>query len=221
MDIELWTIVFRTILVYVIILVIFRLMGKREIGELSILDLVVFIMLAEIAVFSVEEPSESFAHAFVPMVVLLVIQRASALISLKSQFFRELIDGKPSIIIREGKIDEREMRKQRYNFDDLMQQLRENGTEKISDVNFAILEPSGKLSVFENEGNGSSGEQGFITPLIADGKVQHQNLKQNNKDEEWLLNELHKRGYNQASQISFLTVDNQNKWYIDEYDEKR
>jgi len=219
LDIQFWTIVFRTVLVYIIILFIFRLMGKREIGELSILDLVVFIMLAEIAVFSVEEPSESFMHAFVPMIVLLIIQRGSALISLKSQSFREMVDGKPSMIIREGKIDEREMRKQRYNFDDLMQQLRENGTEKISDVDFAVLEPSGKLSVFENQGN--SGEKGFITPLIADGKVQHENLKQNEKDEEWLIKELHKRGYENPKQISFLTVDNQNKWYIDEYDEKR
>ncbi len=196
-------------------------MGKREIGELSILDLVVFVMLAEMAVFSVEEPSESLAHAFIPMVVLLLIQRASAYISLKSQSFRDLVDGKPSMIIREGKIDEKEMRKQRYNFDDLMQQLRENGTENIADVDFAVLEPSGKLSIFEKQSDGNNGEKGFITPLIADGKIQHENLQQNNKDEEWLIKELHRRGYEDPKYISFLTVDNQNKWYIDEYDEKR
>ncbi|KGP73911.1 membrane protein [Pontibacillus yanchengensis Y32] len=215
---EMIIVIARTFATYFAILIIFRLMGKREIGELSILDLVVFIMLAEIGVFSIESPQDEFIHAIIPMIVLLFIQRATAWLSLKSQMFRVLLDGKPSVIIREGKINENEMRKQRYNFDDLMQQLRENGTRSIADVDFAVLEPSGKLSIYDKSEKGSNDFSGFIMPLIADGKIQYENLKQNDKDEEWLRKEIRKRGYEHPEQISFLSVDQKDKWYIDTYE---
>ncbi|MYL33341.1 DUF421 domain-containing protein [Pontibacillus yanchengensis] len=211
----------RTFATYLVILIIFRLMGKREIGELSILDLVVFVMLAEIGVFSIEDPQDEFIHAIIPMIVLLFIQRGTAWLSLKSQMFRVLLDGKPSVIIREGKINEHEMRKQRYNFDDLMQQLRENGTRSVADVDFAVLEPSGKLSIYEKSEKRPNDSSGFIMPLIADGKIQYENLKQNHKDEDWLRKEIHKRGYENPEQISFLSVDQENKWYIDTYEAKK
>ncbi|WP_436663197.1 DUF421 domain-containing protein [Pontibacillus chungwhensis] len=218
---EVWIIIWRTFATYFAILVIFRVMGKREIGELSILDLVVFIMLAEIGVFSIEEPKDEFIHAVIPMLVLLLIQRLSAWFSLKSQWFRETVDGKASVIIQNGKIDENEMRKQRYNFNDLLQQLRENGTSSVEEVAFAILEPSGKLSILEKQDNPSPDMNGFLMPFITDGKIQEENLKRNGKDEKWLLEEIRKRGYQHPDQISLLSVDHKNKWYIDEYDEKK
>lgn len=221
MEIEIWVSAMRTVISYLLILVVFRLMGKREIGELSILDLVVFIMLAEIAVFSIEDPEKTILHAVVPMSVLLIIQLTFAWLSMKNQFFRELVDGKPSLIIREGKIDEREMRRQRYNFDDLMHQLRTNGTENVSDVEYAVLEPSGKLSIFEKNQQDKQGPPEFITPLITDGKIQKEVLKHNDKNKDWLINELHKRGYPDIQRISFLTVNNQNEWFIDLKDEER
>lgn len=224
MELDVWVAVWRTTISYFMILVVFRLMGKREIGELSILDLVVFIMLAEIAVFSIEDPEKTLLHAVVPMSVLLFIQISFAWLSLKSQYFRKLVDGKPSVIIKQGKVDEREMRKQRYNFDDLLHQLRTNGTENISDVEYAVLEPSGKLSIFEKKqsnDNQPTKKPEFVTPLIADGKIQKETLKHNGKDAEWLRRELEKRGYPDVKKISFLTVDNQNQWFIDLEDEKR
>lgn len=121
---DIFIITFRTIVLYFIILVIFRLMGKREIGELSILDLVVSIMIAEIAVLAIENVKDKLLHTIVPIVVLMIIQVSLAFISLKSQKIRQLLDGKPTIIIKQGKIDERAMRSQRYNFDDLLMQLR-------------------------------------------------------------------------------------------------
>ncbi len=145
------TIILRTLLLYGVILFIFRVMGKREIGELSILDLVVFIMIGEMAVIAIEQPKDSIFHTIVPMIVLTIAQIAFAYFSLKSEMFRRLVDGSPTIIINNGKIDEKAMRKQRYNFDDLLIQLREKNIKNIADVEFAILEPSGKLSVFEKE----------------------------------------------------------------------
>lgn len=148
---DIFIITFRTIVLYFIILVIFRLMGKREIGELSILDLVVSIMIAEIAVLAIENVKDKLLHTIVPIVVLMIIQVSLAFISLKSQKIRQLLDGKPTIIIKQGKIDERAMRSQRYNFDDLLMQLRENNIDRISDVSYAILESSGKLSIVKEK----------------------------------------------------------------------
>ena len=128
-------------------------MGKREIGELSILDLVVFIMLGDIAVIAIEKYNNPFFHIILPMIILLFLQVILSFVSLKSSKFRKILDGTPSIIINNGKIDEKVMRKQRYNFDDLLTQLREQGIIDVNEVHFAILETSGKLSVIKNEAN--------------------------------------------------------------------
>ena len=116
---------FRTVLLYVIIVIILRIMGKREVGELGVIDVVVFIVMAEVAAFALDDPDKKLIQSIVPMLILLVIQLLSSFISLKSKKFRDLVDGDPTLIIKDGKILEKEMRKQRYNLDDLFQQLRE------------------------------------------------------------------------------------------------
>lgn len=210
----------RTILFYLLILIIFRLMGKREIGELSILDLVVFIMIGELAVLAIEKPNVQIVHAILPMVLLMFIQISMALISLKSKKFRDLVDGKPSIIINRGKIDEVVMRKQRYNFDDLMTQLREKDIRSIADVEFAILETSGTLSVIEKlkDKDGKSKLGDISIPLILDGTIEEENLKSINKTNLWLRQELKKKGYRDIKKISFCSYED-GKFFIDVHDE--
>ncbi|MFL6563039.1 MAG: DUF421 domain-containing protein [Bacillus sp. (in: firmicutes)] len=214
------TIMFRTIFLYAIILVIFRVMGKREIGELSVLDLVVFIMIGEMAVVAIERSHTPLLETVVPMVLLMLIQIVLAILSLKSKKFRNLIDGKPSIIINKGKIDEIAMRKQRYNFDDLMTQLREKNIRSIADVEFAILESSGSLSVIEKLKNSNNEpKQGDITiPLILDGNIEESNLKMINKTNLWLRQELKKMGYRDVKKISFCSYED-GKFFIDLQDE--
>ncbi|AFJ62924.1 MULTISPECIES: DUF421 domain-containing protein [Bacillus] len=209
-------ITFRTIVLYFIILVIFRLMGKREIGELSILDLVVSIMIAEIAVLAIENVKDKLLHTIVPIVVLMIIQVSLAFISLKSQKIRQLLDGKPTIIIKQGKIDERAMRSQRYNFDDLLMQLRENNIDRISDVSYAILESSGKLSIVKKKTNK---DKQMETSLIVDGVIQNEHLDRIGKDKHWLEKNLAKRGYRDLSVISFCTFTD-GAFFIDLKDEK-
>ncbi|AJO22445.1 DUF421 domain-containing protein [Weizmannia coagulans] len=204
---------FRTLLMYFAILIIFRLMGKREIGELSVLDLVVFIMIGEMAVVAIENHSEPVVNTLLPMVVLLGIQIALALFSLRSNRIRKLIDGKPSILISKGKIDEKEMRKQRYNFDDLLMQLRSKDIDNIADVEFAILETSGQLSVVKKSKNKNK-PASYTEPLIVGGKIQQNNLKKSNKTEAWLRSELQKRGYGDISRISFCSYQD-GEFYID------
>ncbi|WP_391560265.1 DUF421 domain-containing protein [Robertmurraya sp.] len=209
-------IVIRTIILYGVISIIFRLMGKRELGELNVLDLVVYIMIAEIAVVGIEKPDETIVNNILPMAVLMIIQITLAFFSLKSKKVRDMLDGKPSIIINNGKIDEHEMRKQRYNFDDLLLQLRDKDIRNIADVEFAILETSGKLSVYEKSPN-----QGGITiPLILDGEVQENNLQRLEKNKFWLLQELKKLGYTQVKEISFCSYQD-GKFFVDLIDIKK
>ncbi|WP_419956065.1 YetF domain-containing protein [Neobacillus niacini] len=215
------TIILRTIFFYVLILIIFRLMGKREIGELSILDLVVFIMIGELAIVAIDNPKQSVTLTSAAMILLMIIQILMAKISLKSKRFRDLIDGKPTIIINRGKIDEDAMRKQRYNFDDLLTQLREKDIRSIADVEFAILESSGSLSVIEkmNNPNGEPKEGDITIPLIIDGAVEEENLQRINKTNFWLRQELKKLGYRDIRQISFCSYEN-GKFFVDILDEE-
>jgi uncharacterized membrane protein YcaP (DUF421 family) len=213
-------IIFRTLVFYGLILLIFRLMGKREIGELSILDLVVFIMIGEMAVIAIENPKTKLLHTIVPMILLAVVQITLAMISLKSKRFRDFVDGKPTIIINRGKIDEDAMRNQRYNFDDLLTQLREKDIRSITDVEFAILESSGSLSVIEKvKSSKEQSKQGDITiPLILDGQIEEENLGRINKTNLWLRQELKKEGYRDIKKISFCSYENGN-FFVDLLDE--
>lgn len=210
----------RTILFYIFILFIFRIMGKREIGELSVLDLVVFIMIGELAVASIIEPAKHWLETALPMFFLMIIQYTLAVISLKSKRFRDLVDGKPTVIINRGKIDERAMRQQRYNFDDLLTQLREKNIRSIADVEFAILESSGNLSVIEkmSNPNGEPKEGDITIPLIIDGAIEEENLKRINKTNFWLRQELKKLGYRDVKKISFCSYEN-GKFFVDLIDE--
>jgi len=216
-------IIARTLFLYFIILVIFRVMGKREIGELSVLDLVVFIMIAEMAVMAIENPKDPLIHSLLPMLLLMGIQIMLAFVSLKSQRFRDLIDGKPTVIINNGKIDEEAMKKQRYNFDDLLVQLREKNVKNVADVEFAILEPSGKLSVFEKKKEeeivADEGEEDSMNlPLVMDGVIQEDHLKRIDKTNFWLRQQLRFLGYKDIHKISYCSYDN-GVFFVDLMDE--
>jgi uncharacterized membrane protein YcaP (DUF421 family) len=220
---EYLTIVARTLFLYFLILMIFRLMGKREIGELSHLDLVVFIMIGEMAVMSIDNTEDPLLYSVFPMVILMLLQISLSYFSLKNERVRDILDGKPSVIISNGQIDEEVMRKQRYNFSDLLMHLRENNVKSVSDVEFAILETSGKLSVIEKkekQKNQKVNSYGSIYPLILDGVVQEQNLALLNKTNFWLRQQLRNLGYKDLKNISFCSYEN-GTFFIDLKDDKR
>ncbi|MBJ8004951.1 DUF421 domain-containing protein [Bacillus mycoides] len=210
------SIIGRTMLLYIIILIIFRLMGKREIGELSVLDLVVFIMLGEMAVVAIENTDKSLWHQLVPMTFLMCIQIILSVISLKFQRFRHLIEGEPAILVNAGKIDEKKMRKQRYNIDDLLMQLREQGIGDVRDVEYAILEPSGKLSVFQKQKSKKSKNDTpiFTLPLIIDGEIQYNHLQMIEHTNEWLVEKLNNLGYKDVKQIVYCSFQN-GQFFVD------
>ncbi|MEK3995730.1 DUF421 domain-containing protein [Psychrobacillus sp. FSL K6-2365] len=179
-------------------------MGKREVGELSIFDLVVFLLIAEVAGFSLDDPQSSFINAIVPVLMLFFIQMGVSYFSLKSKKFRDVMEGEPSILIRDGIIVEKEMRKQRYNLDDLLQQLREQQIGSIQSVSYAFLESSGNLSVFKKE------EEQYVFPLIIDGEIQHRHLEHIGKNEKWLIQELEQKQILNYKKIFYCSYENEN-----------
>lgn len=199
---DLLIIAFRTVIFYILILIFMRVMGKREVGELGIIDIVVFLIIAEVAAFALDSPDEKMIEAIVPMVVLVLIQLISSQVSLKSKKFRDAVDGEPSLLIREGIIMEEELRKQRYNLDDLFQQLREKRIGSIRDVTYAFLEPSGNLSVFTKDD-----VQPALT-LISDGEIQTDHLQLMQKSEEWLVEQLKKQGIERIDLIFYCSFEN-------------
>ncbi|HHY72884.1 MAG TPA: DUF421 domain-containing protein [Bacillus bacterium] len=218
---ELWTVVLRTLFLYLLLVIIFRLMGKREIGELSLLDLIVFIMIGEMAVVAIEKPDKPLFITILPMFLLLFIQLSLSILSLKSQKLRDALDGKPSAIVDQGQINEEEMRKQRYNLDDLLTQLREKDIKNVADVEFAILETTGKLSVFEKDKYNQTNQAINIPfPLIKDGMIQEDQLKRIHRTNLWLRQELRKLGYKDIKNIFYCTIDDNGELFVDMKDDK-
>ena len=176
--------IFRMSFFYFFILIIYRMMGKREVGQLGIIDLIVSILIAELVVVSVEDLNISILYSLVPVMCLVFLQMILSYSSLKSPKMRELLDGTPSFIIKYGKINYNEMVKQKYNLDDLLVQLREKGYRNIEDIEYAILENNGTLSVFEyNKKNTSSP---LPMAVILDGKIQYETLREMKRDDSFI-----------------------------------
>ena len=180
---------FRTVFFYFFIILIYRIMGKREVGQLGIIDLIVSILMAELAMISIEGYDKSIFYSILPIVTLTILQTILAYFSIKKPKFRNFLDGNPSIIIKEGHINYKEMLKQRYSLDDLLVQIRDKGFKSLEEVEYAILENNGSLSVF-----GYANKNKYLPlPIILDGKVQKDTLKYLDKDEEWIDNILTKK----------------------------
>ena len=164
-------------------------MGKREVGQLSITDLVLSLLIAELTVISIEDYEKSMLYSLIPIIVLVLLQCILSYLSLKKPKFRIFLEGNPSVIIKGGKINYNEMLKQRYNLDDLLVQLRDKGYRSIEEVEYAILESSGTLSVFPYE----TGKSPLPLPLILDGDIQEDTIKHLKKDKKWVYNFLDKK----------------------------
>ncbi len=185
---DLVIVIIRTIFFYLFVLIIFRIMGKREVGKLSIQDLVVSLLIAELVAISIENYKDSMLFAIIPIIILIFFEISAGYLSLKFNKFRNLIDGKPSLIINKGIINYKEMLKQRYSLDDLLLELRNNGIKNLKDVEYAILENNGKLNIFKYNFLELNNNVPF--PLILDGVIQKDTLLYIEKDEKWLMDYL-------------------------------
>ncbi len=205
---EYLTVIFKTIIIYFLVALIFRIMGKREVGQLGTFDLVVFILIAELVAISIENKNNFFLN-LIPVLILVFLQVVISKLSLKSVKFRKIVDGIPTIIIKKGVIDFKNMVEQRYSLDDLLLQLREKDVSDISEVDYAILEINGKLSVFKKKDNKNNT---FPLPIIVDGRVNFDNLYSIKKSNNWLLNTLFSR--NIKVEDVFYSFYQNNELYI-------
>ena len=183
---------FRTVFFYFLVVIAYRIMGKREISQLQVIDLIVSLLMAELIAISIENINDPMYLAIFPIVALVILEVTLGKISIKSKKFNEILTGKPSLLIKNGKLNFKELLKNRYTLNDLLLELRQSGIKSISDVEYAVLESNGKLSVFKY--NFFKTISDYPMPLIIEGDIQMDTLKAISKSKEWLVEKIHNKG---------------------------
>lgn len=206
---EIFQIIYKTILCYFFILFCLKIMGKREIGEISAFDIVVFFIISELFSLSLNGPEHSILRSIIPVSIIVLLQLVTALISLYVPKFRSLMEGKKSYLIYKGVIQQNEMKRQRYTIEDLMAQLRMKEIQTPQDVEYAILENNGELTIIKKDNCIMLSPD----PLIMDGKINKTALARITKDEVWLVEELKKLGFIDISKL-FLVLYLKNGLYV-------
>lgn len=216
-------ILIRTVILYLIVLLAIRLMGKSELSKLDPFQMVVLFMIAELAAIPIESPSISLLNGATAILTLLLLQIIISLISLKSEKFKTLFNGKPSILINKGTIDEKELKDLRITIDDLTEQLRLKNAPSITDVDYAILEANGDLSVIPKPGKRpltpddlSINKPDEIIPMviISDGYLYGSNLSTIGYDENYLKSELLNLGITDYAQVFLCLCDGARKLHV-------
>lgn len=192
---------FRSIIIYIIVLIVMRLMGKREIGQMQPFELAISIMIADLASIPMTDIGIPISNGIIPIMGLLVMHLVISVLNMKSGTLRGLICGKPTILIYRGKIDEEKLRAERLTLNELEEKLRSNNVMNLGDVEYAILETSGDISVIQKPNKRTTTPEDFnIMPeyegisydLVIDGKVMQDNLNKLDKSYEWLKTQTEK-----------------------------
>ena len=211
----------RAIFLYIVVLIVMRLMGKREIGQMQPFELAISIMIADLAATPMAETGIPISNGIVPILGLLVMHLVISTINIKSTKAREIICGKPSILIYRGKIDEKTLRKERFTINELEERLRDNNIFNIGDVDYAILETSGQVTVIPkpNKRNTTPKDfnmepeyEGISYDLVVDGKVMYKNLEKIGKNYKWLERQSEKFGI-KPEEALVITIDGNDNFF--------
>ncbi len=212
---------FRAIILYIIVLIVMRFMGKREIGQLQPFELAISIMIADLSTVPMAEPGIPIFNGIIPMLGLLVMHLIISIIKIKSVKAREIKCCKPTIFIYRGKIDENNMKKERFTINELEERLRSNNIFNIGDVEYAILETSGQVTVIQKPNKRNTIPEDFnIMPeyegisydLIVDGKIMKENLEKLEKNYQWLCEEVKKFNL-KPEQVLIATIDGKGNFF--------
>lgn len=210
----------RAIILYFIVVFIMRLMGKRQIGQLQPFELVIALMVAELAATPMQDTEIPLLHGIIPIITLLVLQVLISALQLKSEAARIVFCGKPSILIEHGKININELKNNRLNLNDLLEELRLKEYYNLEDIEYAILETGGQISIIPKSDIVPATRKDLkILPvedklpvtLILDGKINNNNLKFINKDESWLNGQLKKKNILSPDQVFLALFDSKGK----------
>lgn len=206
----------RTLIVFFVLLAAMRLMGKRQLGELEINELVIAILIANFAAHPLQDIAIPLMNGLLPIIILLCCELIISGLVLKSPRARVAICGKPSILVANGKIDQREMQKNRFTLDELAEELRNQSVVDISTIQYAVLETDGKLNVilYPSERPVCPSQLGLEVPnatypiiVINNGELMKNNLRLTGRDENWLNAELKRRSVKRISDVYYMTVD--------------
>ena len=209
-------IVIRTLILYIAVIFSLRVMGKRQIGELQPSELVVAIMISDLATVPMASVDIPLLSGVVPVLTLIIAEVITSYMSLKSGRLRRFITGEPSVVIYGGKINESELERLRFNVNDLLEELRIAGCCDISEVDTAIIETSGKLSVIPRKESMpptagdmhiKCGGNGLPCAVITDGKLNESELRRSGKTAQWLAAELKKRGAKSEKDVFIASIN--------------
>lgn len=200
--------ILRVLLIFMSIMIIIRILGKREVGELSIFDLVVLLLIADLGSIGIDEPSK-LGISIISLVLLLLLQKFFSLLLIKVSKLRTLFDGDPTIIIQNGFINMRAMKKEMYSIDDLITQIREKKIMDLSEISLAILETNGTLSVFRKEKY-----QDTRLPIVLSGKICKENLEFFGLEEE-NINKFFQKHRLRLKNIIYASYDKKDVFYYE------
>lgn len=213
----------RTIILYLLIIAGIRLMGKRQVGELEPSELVLALIIADLAAVPMQDFGIPLLSGIIPILTLLSLTMIISVISMKSIKFRALICGRPSIIVENGKLHQREMAKNRFTVDELMEELRMKGITDISTVKYAILETNGQISVLPfadqkpptaRDLKVAPEDPGLPAILINDGRILDHNLRLRGYNRGWLDKQLKAHGAKRSEDVYLLTADELGRIYF-------
>lgn len=213
----------RTIILYSFVVFVMRVMGKRQIGELQPFELVIAIMLSELAAVPMQDTGIPLRNGIIPIFTLMLLEIIISLMSLKFESIRKIVCGSPSILVKNGKVLENEMRKQRFTLTDLFEELRILGYYDISDIEYAILETNGKLSIIpkskkspivKEDLNIKSPETKLPISIILDGVLNNRNLKISGYDINWLNKKLKENKIDNIEDVFIAMFDTKGEFFI-------
>ncbi|GAA0123343.1 MAG: DUF421 domain-containing protein [Clostridium argentinense] len=214
--------VIRTVILYFFLLIIMRLMGKRQLGQLEPFDLVTALMISELAALPMEDNRMPLISSMIPITTLVILQIITSILQLKSEKARTLLNGEPSILIKDGEVDLNELRNQRFNLDDLLEELRLNGYFNLSDIHYAILETNGNISIMPKEENTpitpkflniKVQEKSMPMIIINDGTINKQNLEKVGKNMKWVNKQLIKNNIKSYKDVFIGIVYEDDKFF--------
>jgi len=217
------SLILRTFLLYLVVIVSMRLMGKRQIGQLQPFEFAVAIMISELAALPLTESDRKLHHAIIPIAVLVVCQLLISLISIRSVRLRGYICGKPAILVRNGRMLEKNMRKEMCTINELLEQLRLQNVQNVNDVEYAVLETNGQLSVIlksqkrpvtPEDLNIDTKYEGYTIDLIIDGRLMDRTMKSMNISREWLDQQLREKGVTDYRMVFYASVDSSGNLFV-------
>ncbi len=207
------SIIIRTLLIYVLLSFSLKIMGKRQLGELDIGELVTTLLISEVAAIPIDDPDIPLLNAILPILILFSVEIIISSVKNKSDKMKKFVEGEPAYIIYKGKLLQSSLQENRLSVNEFLSQLRQLGIGDITEVNYAVLEQGGKLSVFKSD-------ESIAHTLVIDSVIQESNLKSLGYDKIWLSRAMKKEKAD-LEDVFLMTIDDNGKVYVLKRDRKR